>query len=124
MNYSFTHYYKDKKTSVGLKIKGKEYIGKSCCCDEDTPSELKGGIIAEMKAWMEYYKDKRREYYKKEQIIKETYGRMFDILKEHPDALTEEFISKAYDSAIKENYNHILIYTHKIEFLKKKIALF
>ena len=45
MNYSFTHCYKDKKTSVGLKIKGKEYIGKSCCCDEDTPSEIKDSVL-------------------------------------------------------------------------------
>lgn len=105
-------------TQVDLSIGGEVYSGQSQCLPEDKYSRFTGGYIAELKAWIKYYK-KQLSYYKEKYKIIQNLQTNFNYKLPCLPATGEIF----FNSELKETSYHIKKFEQKIEILNKQLEM-
>lgn len=106
-------------TQVDLSIGGEVYSGQSQCLPEDKYSRFTGGYIAELKAWIKYYK-KQLSYYKEKYRIIQNLQINFNYKVSGLSATSKIF----FNSELKEIYYHIKKFEQKIEILNKQLEMY
>lgn len=106
-------------TQVDLSIGGEVYSGQSQCLPEDKYSRFTGGYIAELKAWIKYYK-KQLSYYKEKYKIIQNLQINFNYKVSSLSATSKIF----FNSELKEIYYHIKKFEQKIKILNKQLEMY
>ena len=100
-------------TEITLTIDGKNYYGFTQCSPEDNYSKIRGGRIAEYKAWRSYYQAKLTEYKQKIRYFEEF---------AHDTYVTDKYSIQRVAGKRKEIQYHINLYESRIKALTRWIT--
>ena len=107
-------------TQVDLMIADEVYSGRSQCLEEDKYSRFTGGYIAELKAWIKYYKAQLKKYKNKKDIINNLYTNY----KYKTPPYNQYPTSIFFESELNEVEYHIKRIETRIETLKNHLEIY